>query len=181
MSFIKNWSPGCRRGLSDLIRRITTSLQIRMHTCFDVWTTTTTLISYHNSTQSKYQSKEFFVLKRQIQTTLQKSILSNRIYSSGMMRKMGRRRRSGRKTSPCSPSSARRLEVTTKTRPTRHTASSLIGGWRASTHCDDNTAGNMHTYTEKFPYSAQTDVSLAQMWRNFMKHLMFRSPICTWN
>lgn len=92
-----------------------------------------------------------------------------------MMRKMGRRRRSGRKTSPCSPSSARRLEVTSKTRPTRHTASSMIGGWRVSTHCDDNTTQHWTCTHIQKSFHIQP---LAQMWRNLMKHLMFRSPVC---
>lgn len=80
-----------------------------------------------------------------------------------MMRKMGRRRRSGRKTSPCSPSSARRLEVTSKTRPTRHTASSMIGGWRVSTHCDDNTTQHWTCTHIQKSFHIQP---LAQMWRN---------------
>lgn len=75
-------------------------------------------------------------------------VLSN--LSSGTTRtRTGRRRLSGRTTGPCWPTSVHQLEVTTKTRPTRHTASSLSGGWRASTHSEDNTVEDTHTHTQE--------------------------------
>lgn len=94
--------------------------------------------------------------------------------SLGMMTKrMGRRRHSDRTTSPCCPTSVHQLEVTPKTRPTRLTASSLRGGWRASTHSKNNTVEDVHIHAGnhklfvRFSCNAQTVESLAQMWTDF--------------
>lgn len=74
--------------------------------------------------------------------------------SSGtMMTKMGRKGLSVRTTNPCWLTSVHQLEVKTKNRLTRHTASSPSGGWRTSTHSEDNTVEDTHTHRQEITSS----------------------------
>lgn len=59
-------------------------------------------------------------------------------------RKTGGRRRSGRTTSPCCPTSVPQLAAATKS---SRTASSLTAGWRASTHSEDLSMDELNTPT----------------------------------
>lgn len=128
----------------------------------------------HSMLSNGYKSRVGFKeLRKESEKEKEISVVLLNLSSGMMMMRMGRRQHRGRTTSPCCPTSVHQLEVKTKTRPTRHTASSAIGGWRALTHSEDNSIEDVHTRSgnnEIFIYSPNSWVfstGVDGLWWNF--------------
>lgn len=84
------------------------------------------------------------------------------------MKKMEKRLRSGRRTSPCCRTSVLHLEQTTKPRLTRLTASLLIGDWKVLTHCKDHITWHSISQSCGIFMHSKAGQSLIQMWTDYV-------------
>lgn len=89
-----------------------------------------------------------------------------------MMRRVVKRQHSGRKTGPCCPTSMHQLVLTTKP---RHTASSLTGDSRASTHSEEKTFKHTQHVRSKL-----TPKSWVQMQMDFVSYCLCHQCILEW-